>query len=99
MLDLNKLNALVRLTAERVKRDHLEDDKLLIDIGEIVTEAVRQHAAEVGRLTAERDAAKHDINLVMKGACVCHICSDGNCANSPDCEPNWRGAAWQGRSE
>jgi DNA-directed RNA polymerase alpha subunit len=44
MLDLEKLHELARITVQRVKRDYPEDDKILIDIEEIITEAVRQHA-------------------------------------------------------
>jgi len=44
MLDLEKLHNLARGTVERVMRDYPENDKILIDIEEIIYEAVRQHA-------------------------------------------------------
>lgn len=44
MLDLEKLHSLAIKTVERVIRDYPENDKILIDIEEIIYEAVRQHA-------------------------------------------------------
>jgi hypothetical protein len=44
MLDLDKLHELAKLTVKRVIRDYPEEDKILIDIDEIIQEAVRQHA-------------------------------------------------------
>lgn len=44
MLNLDKLNKLVLITVDRVIRDYPERDKIYLDISEIVTEAVRQHA-------------------------------------------------------
>lgn len=44
MLDLEKLNELVKLTVDRVIRDYPEKDKIYIDISAIVTEVVKQHS-------------------------------------------------------
>ena len=63
-LDLKALNDLAHLTVERIRRDWPEDDKILIDVNEIVREAVRQNRlaedaliARVEKAEAERDAA------------------------------------------
>jgi hypothetical protein len=47
MLDLDKLNELAKLTVKRVMRDYPEEDKILLDIDEIIQEAVRQNAKEL----------------------------------------------------
>jgi hypothetical protein len=50
MLDLNKLNELAKLTVKRVIRDYPEEDKILIDIDEIIQEVVRQNAKDLNEV-------------------------------------------------
>lgn len=49
---------------------------------------------EAERAEAQRreQAAVHDLKLLMKASeHSCLVCADGDCENSPDCEPEWRG--------
>lgn len=55
MLDLDKLHAMAKETVKKVKRDYPEEDKILIDVEEIIYEAVRQHAKAIKEIN-------HDIH-------------------------------------
>lgn len=51
------------------------------------------------QLTESRErerAAVHDIELVLNGAGVCHVCANGDCKDGEHCEPKWRGPAGEG---
>ncbi len=49
-------------------------------------------ADELERAQRTRDAAEHDLKMLMKASeHACLVCADGDCENSPDCEPEWRG--------
>ena len=54
------------------------------------------------QLTESRErerAAVHDIELVLNGAGVCHVCANGDCKDGEHCEPKWRGPAGEGERE
>ena len=61
---------------------------------------VRQLRAELARVTAERDAAKDDLEAAMKLSgesdemgllgFLCHVCSKNNVCDGT-CSPEWRG--------
>ena len=58
--------------------------------------------AQLAASQCREQAAVEDIEKMMriceKGSC--HFCADGDCTNSPYCEPKWRGPqeAWKGKS-
>jgi hypothetical protein len=66
MLDLDKLNELAKLTVKRVIRDYPEEDKILIDIDEIIQEAVRQHRKALNELEYKYHTVTDEIREMIK---------------------------------
>ncbi len=60
----------------------------------ILLAEVRRLRAALSESQRREQAAVHDIELVMRGFCGCHICANGDCGNlktTGKCDPKWRG--------
>ena len=55
--------------------------------------------AQLAESRERERAAVHDIELVLNGAGVCHVCANGDCKDGEHCEPKWRGPAGEGAGE
>jgi hypothetical protein len=94
MLDLDKLNKLANQTVERIRRDKLEDDKILIHVGEIITEAVRQHAAWYSKLEQLQKAFALACRIIGDN----HACPGCDLEDTDECKRKGSAAAlssWQ----
>jgi hypothetical protein len=65
------------------------------DIPALIAE-VESLQAQLAESRERERAAVHDIELVLNGAGVCHVCANGDCKDGEHCEPKWRGPAGEG---